>query len=58
MGAIVGVVVGILGGALVTGVCVTAGHFVLRWVSSRHPSSQCTPYRASTILVSSQTWCT
>ena len=41
MGAIVGIVVGILGGALVSGVCVAAGHFFLRWVSSRAPAPQC-----------------
>lgn len=38
VGAIVGIVVGILGGALVSGACVAAGHFFLRWVRSRTPA--------------------
>lgn len=37
MGAIVGIVVGILGGALVTGVCMAAGHYLMRWVRRRTP---------------------
>ena len=38
MGAIVGIVVGILAGGLVTGFCMFAGHVVLRWVSCRTPT--------------------
>ncbi len=46
-GAIVGIAVGVVGGALVSSVCVAAGYLFLRWVpapqccSSKHTKSTC-----------------